>query len=201
MIETETSRAKRLKAATQGVHQGLDEAVMAARPFESRARYAEFLRMQQIFHRDVAALYKNEALTALIPNLAARRRYDAVIADLGDLEAEPGVESDSPVFEDQIADIPTALGWLYVAEGSNLGAAFLLKAAAGLGLSEAFGARHLAASPDGRANHWRSFTAALDAAEMTQAQEDRATAGATAAFARVRALVEAHLGPDRSAAA
>jgi heme oxygenase (biliverdin-IX-beta and delta-forming) len=187
MIETETSRAKRLKAATQGVHQGLDEAVMAARPFESRARYAEFLRIQQIFHRDVAALYKNEALTALIPDLAARRRYDAVIADLGDLEAEPGVESDSPVFEDQIADIPTALGWLYVAEG--------------LGLSEAFGARHLAASPDGRANHWRSFTAALDAAEMTQAQEDRATAGATAAFARVRALVEAHLGLDQSAAA
>ncbi|WP_191554131.1 biliverdin-producing heme oxygenase [Brevundimonas aurantiaca] len=201
MIEAETSRAKRLKAATQSVHQGLDDAVMAARPFESRARYAEFLRIQQLFHRDVAALYQNEALTALIPDLAARRRYDAVIADLADLEAEPGVESDSPVFDDQIADIPAALGWLYVAEGSNLGAAFLLKAAAGLGLSEAFGARHLAASPDGRANHWRSFTAALDAAEMTQAQEDRATAGATAAFARVRALVEAHLGPDQSAAA
>ena len=36
----------------------------------------------------------------------------------------------------KVPDIPTALGWLYVAEGSNLGAAFLIKEAEKLGLSE-----------------------------------------------------------------
>lgn len=201
MIDLETSRAKRLKAATQGVHQGLDDAIMAVRPFESRARYAQLLQIQRQFHLDIAPLYQSESLAALIPDLAARQRYDAVVADLSDLGTDPEVEPDEPVFKDLTGDIPTALGWLYVAEGSNLGAAFLLKAAASLGLSEEFGARHLAASPKGRANQWRSFTAALDAAELTQAQEARTVEGASAAFARVRALVDANFGKDRSAAA
>ena len=79
-------------------------------------------------------------------------------------------------------DLPTALGWLYVAEGSNLGAAFLLKWAAALGLNETHGARHLAASPEGRARHWRSFTEALDGIELTQAEEGRVADGAREAF-------------------
>ncbi|MFN4011313.1 MAG: biliverdin-producing heme oxygenase, partial [Pannonibacter sp.] len=164
MTEVDTSRARRLKAATHGVHDGLDQAIMKAEPFASRDAYADFLRVQQLFHRDIAALYDAPELANKIPDLADRRRYQQVCADLADLSAAPAPEDDQPRFgPGEPVDAPTALGWLYVAEGSNLGAAFLLKAAAGLGLSAEFGARHLAASPEGRANHWRSFTAALDA--------------------------------------
>lgn len=92
------------------------------------------------------------------------------------------------------SDLPTALGWLYVAEGSNLGAAFLLKEAAKLGLSEAFGARHLAAAPEGRGLQWRTFTAALDALELSDDEEGRVVAGAEAAFRRVRGLVKDAFG-------
>jgi heme oxygenase len=88
---------------------------------------------------------------------------------------------------------PEALGWLYVAEGSNLGAAFLLKEAAKLGLSESFGARHLADAPEGRGLHWRRFTAALDAVALSASEEARAIASANDAFARVRALVDRFL--------
>ncbi len=63
------------------------------------------------------------------------------------------------------------MGWLYVVEGSNLGAAFLLKDAAKLGLGEEFGARHLAGAPEGRGLHWRTFTAALDEIELTEEEE------------------------------
>ena len=191
MTPLETSRAKRLKSSSNGVHEGLDNAIMAAKPFSSRDTYAEFLRIQQLFHRDIAALYETPELTALVPDLLERRRINEVLTDLDDLGAEPAPADGPPRFvAGEPVDVPTALGWLYVAEGSNLGAAFLIKAAAALGLSAEFGARHLAASPEGRANHWRSFTAALDAPEMTEEEEARVQAGTAAAFARVRGLVD-----------
>ncbi|MFN7110472.1 MAG: biliverdin-producing heme oxygenase [Brevundimonas sp.] len=201
MTEVDTSRARRLKAATHGVHDGLDQAIMKAEPFASRDAYADFLRVQQLFHRDIAALYDAPALANKIPDLADRRRYQQVCADLADLGAAPAQEDDHPPFAPgEPVDAPTALGWLYVAEGSNLGAAFLLKAAAGLGLSAEFGARHLAASPEGRANHWRSFTAALDALDLTVDEEARVMAGASAAFSRVRGLVDRTFWPGTAAA-
>ncbi|WAC61253.1 biliverdin-producing heme oxygenase [Brevundimonas sp. SL130] len=201
MTEVDTSRARRLKAATHGVHDGLDQTIMKAEPFASRESYADFLRVQQLFHRDIAALYGAPELATKIPDLADRRRYEQVCADLADLGAAPAPEGERLRFEpDAPLDAPTALGWLYVAEGSNLGAAFLLKAAAGLGLSAEFGARHLAASPEGRANHWRSFTAALDALDLTVDEEARVMAGASAAFSRVRGLVDRTFWPGTAAA-
>ena len=61
-----------------------------------------------------------------------------------------------------------------------------------LTVGAAFGARHLAGHPEGRAQHWRRFTAALDAVGLSAAEEVRATIGAEAAFARVEELVTRH---------
>ncbi|HSI41887.1 MAG TPA: biliverdin-producing heme oxygenase [Xanthobacteraceae bacterium] len=185
--EPEPSRAKRLRARTSGTHQRLDTGIMNARPFESRARYGRFLKMQYAFHREIDALYSNPAVEALLPDLPGRRRLALVADDLADLAVAPPAPDTAPAFGAD-ADIPTALGWLYVAEGSNLGAAFLLKEAAKLDLTETFGARHLAAAPEGRGLHWKTFTAALDALALDEGEEQRVVAGAEAAFARVIAL-------------
>jgi heme oxygenase len=184
----EASRAKRLKAATNAAHERLDQRIMAGRPFESRERYGRFVAVQHAFHGDIDALYRNPRLERLLPDLAGRRRLGLIEQDMADLGVAPLDVAAAELEGD--ADLATALGWLYVAEGSNLGAAFLLKEAAKLGLSENFGARHLAGHPDGRGLHWRTFTAALDAVALDQAGEDRLVAGATAAFRRVHALVE-----------
>lgn len=189
---TEPSRAKRLKAATATAHERLDQRIMAGGPFASRENYGRFLAVQHAFHSDLASLYADPRLAGFISDLAGRERLSAIGADLTDLnlpipEAGPNLAPDP-------ADLPEALGWLYVAEGSNLGAAFLLKMAAALGLGEVFGARHLAGHPEGRALHWRAFIAALDAVTLSEAEEARAVAGAEAAFARVHGLVERHLG-------
>ncbi|MFC5373633.1 biliverdin-producing heme oxygenase [Brevundimonas faecalis] len=198
---TEQSRAKRLKAASHDVHDGLDKAIMAAEPFADRERYIRLLRVQHLFHRDLAALYDAPALASLIPDLARRRRETDVLADLTDLNAEPAPADGPPRFTTgEAVDVPTTLGWLYVVEGSNLGAAFLLKAAAALDLSETFGARHLAAAPEGRANAWRAFTAALDAPSFTHEEEERVNQGAKDAFRRVRTLVDAAFYPNDAAA-
>ncbi len=185
------TRAKRLKAATHSAHEALDSTIMAGKPFADRGRYGLFLKVQHAFHRDIDALYDDAVLDGLLPDLQGRRRLEAVRHDLADLEIAPEPADRAPAFAaGGAADLPTALGWLYVAEGSNLGAAFLLKAAAQLGLSETFGARHLAGAPEGRGLHWRTFTAALDQVVLSEDEEARAVAGAEAAFNRVRALVD-----------
>ncbi|WP_158298881.1 biliverdin-producing heme oxygenase [Sphingomonas psychrotolerans] len=45
---------------------------------------------------------------------------------------------------------------------------------------------------NGRAQHWHEFTGALDALELEPEEDTRLIAGAEAAFAHVRALVDAN---------
>lgn len=185
-------RSKRLKAATGETHDRLDKSIMAGEPFASRERYGLFVKVQHGFHRDIDALYDDAALDALLPDLQGRRRLGLIGLDLADLGLETLAFDNPPAFATGASiDLPTALGWLYVAEGSNMGAAFLLKwAKEKLGLSEEFGARHLAGAPEGRGLHWRTFTAALDAVPLSENDEARVVAGAEAAFRRVHGLVK-----------
>ena len=185
---TESGRWKALKSGTAATHERLDQRIMAGEPFRDRERYGLFVTVQYHFHRDIDALYDHPALDAALPDLAGRRRLPLIDQDLADLGLPLPVPDRAPPF-DVDADVPIALGWLYVAEGSNLGAAFLLKMAAKLGLSENFGARHLAGAPEGRGLHWRTFTTALDTVTLDAAQEARVIDGANAAFSRVHALV------------
>lgn len=189
--QADVGRAKRLKIATHGMHDRLDKSVMAHKPFESRTRYGLFVKVQHGFHREIDALYANPVLDKLLPDLSGRRRFDLIEQDLADLGITPPCLDTSPMFASSIdADLPTALGWLYVAEGSNLGAAFLLKEAKKLGLSETFGARHLAAAPEGRSLHWKSFIEALDGVRLTAPEEERVITAGRAAFACVQELVD-----------
>jgi heme oxygenase (biliverdin-IX-beta and delta-forming) len=181
----------RLKKETHATHDRLDRSIMEAASFSSLDGYRRFLRVQCAFHQDIDALYADPGLQALLPGLVERRRLPLIEADLADL----GEGAFAPAALNQrIPDLATALGWLYVAEGSNLGAALLRKEAARLGLSDMRGARHLAPAAEGPAVHWRRFKAALDTASLTDAEVDRAIGGANAAFARVQALLDAELG-------
>lgn len=181
--------ADALRRATHAAHQRLDQAIMAADPFSGPAGYARLLEMQHALHAEVAPLYQRADLAALVPGLAARCRLAAVQHDGADL----GLRLSAPP---PAAELPRAeaLGWLYVVEGSNLGAAFLLKAAQKMGMTETHGARHLAEAPEGRAAQWRGFRAALDAAPAQGIAPDAVIAGAEAAFARAQALAQRYMG-------
>lgn len=183
------TRSQRLKAATTDLHDRLDTRIMALDPFAAPERYVRFLRVQQAFHVALAPLYTDPALQGLVPDLAERDRSAAIAADLSAVALPPPEVPDAASVA--ASDVPAALGWLYVAEGSALGAAFLIKAAQRIGFDADHGARHLAGHPDGRAAHWRRFTAAIDDAAMTEADEARMIDAARAAFARFAALTEA----------
>lgn len=189
----ESSRAKRLKAQTNTVHESVDRSIMSASSFASIERYKRFLAIQYLFHRDVAALYADTRLQAAFPDLIQRCRLPLVVADMADLEVSAPKGEDPAFVAGEPFDMGTALGWLYVAEGSNMGAAVLRKEAQKLGLTDDLGARHLAPAPEGPAPHWRAFVAALDAVELNEDEEKRAEEGALEAFARVQAHVDARL--------
>ncbi|MEC4025418.1 biliverdin-producing heme oxygenase [Pseudomonas fulva] len=180
----ETSRCKRLKAATHREHDSVDQLVMAAHPFEDRARYGRFLLVQHHFHGSLHGLYEDPHLNAWLPGLSSLSRLAAVEQDIRDLGQLP------PALPARVkVDPAQALGWLYCSEGSNLGAAFLFKHTQRLGLDESLGARHLAAHPQGRAQHWKAFVSAIDGLALDEPQESDVIAGAIAAFEAYRTKV------------
>ncbi|GLQ10675.1 heme oxygenase [Devosia yakushimensis] len=188
VVEEPRGLWSRLKSETRATHEKLDGRIMAGRPFESRIHYGLFLLVQHDFHSIVSPLYGHADLAGMLPDLRSRDRLPTIEQDLRDLGLAVPNRLRSP--RDYLLDIPGSLGWLYVAEGSNLGAAFLLKAARQLDLSETFGARHLAAAPEGRGLYWKTFTSALDAIELSAVDERRVIGGANDAFMRVLGFVE-----------
>ena len=61
-----------LRSASHASNGTLDRRIMAAKPFSSRERYAQFLQVQYRFHRDVAALFDHAELNRLLPGLVGR---------------------------------------------------------------------------------------------------------------------------------
>ena len=106
--------------------------------------------------------------------------------DLKDLGLAP---QSSSIATDHVS-FPQALGWIYVSEGSTLGAAFLFKAAQSqFGFSADFAARNLAAYPEGRAVVWKRFKQAMDDANFSQEQQDQVIEGAMQGFSRFGQLL------------
>ena len=185
--ERASLRSQRLNQITNEPHTKLDALVKAHAPFETQANFARFVVAQYLFQSELVALYNDPQLIKLVPDLAERCRAEAAKLDLADL----GTEVPAPVAGAvQNPSKAEALGWLFVSEGSKLGAAFLIKRAVGLGLSETFGARHLGEPAGGRAEGWKRFTRTLDSLELSAAEEAAAEKGAVDAFVRFTVLLE-----------
>ena len=180
-------RSQRLNQITHEPHSKLDALVKAHAPFETQTNFARFVVAQYLFQSELVALYNDPELVALVGDLPARCRTEAAKADLADLDTEVPAAVAGAVNNPSKAE---ALGWLFVSEGSKLGAAFLIKRAVGLGLSETFGARHLGEPAGGRAQGWKTFVKTLDELELSADQEAELDKGAIDAFNRFTVLLE-----------
>lgn len=186
-LATTAPRHRRLTEATDAQHEHLHTVVASLAPFESRENFARFVTVQYIFQRQIEPLYHWPVLEGLLPDLPARSRRAAAAADLADLgRALPDVESDLAA----TLRWPAAIGWLYVSEGSNLGAAILLKRAQALGLDATHGARHLAPHSQGRGQHWKCFVEAIDGLPLSPEEDEELMGGARNAFQRFGVLLE-----------
>lgn len=185
--ERQSLRSQRLNQITHEPHTKLDALVKAHAPFETQANFARFVVAQYLFQSELVALYNDAELIKIVPDLAARCRAEAAKLDLADLDTDVPAPVAGAVNNPSQAE---ALGWLFVSEGSKLGAAFLIKRAVGLGLSETFGARHLGEPVGGRAEGWKSFTRTLDALQLSTEEETAMDKGAVDAFVRFTVLLE-----------
>ncbi|MEX5687457.1 biliverdin-producing heme oxygenase [Pseudomonas silesiensis] len=186
-------RSQRLNQITNEPHTRLDALVKAHAPFETQANFARFVVAQFLFQSELVSLYNNAELTAIVPDLPARCRAEAAKADLADLDTEVPAPVAGAVKNPTKAE---ALGWLFVSEGSKLGAAFLIKRAVGLGLSDTFGARHLGEPAGGRAEGWKSFVKTLDGLAFTAQEEAEVEQAAVDAFNRFTVLLEQAYTPE-----
>ena len=196
-MSNETTFAKTLKEKTTTVHDSVDNLVMSVEPFVSNENYIKFLKLQSVFHKAVDHIYKDPELNKAIPELEYMARYDAVVKDLADLGEQP-YEYDKPLPHETGNK---AIGWLYCAEGSNLGAAFLFKHAKQLEFNEEKGARHLAPHPAGRGKHWRAFVELLNALPLSEEAQAEAIEGAKEAFAFYKVVLRETFGLPEGAEA
>jgi heme oxygenase len=187
MSQQPIRRSQRLNQITHAPHEQLDKAVKANAPFDTLASYCRFLSAQYLFQQELKALYTDPQLIALIADLPERCRADQARADLNDLDTPIPDTVAGAVDHPPLAE---ALGWLFVSEGSKLGAAFLIKRAVALNLSETFGARHLGEPVGGRAEGWKRFIRILDDLPFSDEQEQQIDKGAVAAFERFNVLLE-----------
>jgi heme oxygenase len=187
MSQEPIRRSQRLIHITHVPHQRLDKAVKAHAPFETLTSYTRFLSAQYLFQQELKALYTEPQLVTLFADLPQRCRAEQAMADLIDLDTPVPGPIAGAVSNPHMAQ---ALGWLFVSEGSKLGAAFLIKRAAALNLSETFGARHLGEPVGGRAEGWKRFIRILDQLPLNEEQERQIDQGAIAAFERFNALLQ-----------
>ncbi|KPH64550.1 hypothetical protein AMS58_12365 [Pseudoalteromonas porphyrae] len=181
-------RMSELKRTTAEVHDNLDNKIMAQSPFASKENYGDFLRFQYLLLKHVEPIYQSEQLIVFFSDLAQRNRCTDIVLDLHDI----GMKTHN--LEQQIdinsLTIAQAVGWLYVIEGSKLGAAMLAKEVTQLDLNAEFGARFLAGPGNGRGSQWRGFMQAVEALNLTNDEEQQLYQGAKQAFATAHQLLD-----------
>ncbi|WOC26201.1 biliverdin-producing heme oxygenase [Pseudoalteromonas sp. N1230-9] len=181
---SQVSRAHNLKITTADVHDNVDKSIMAQDPFTNTKSYLAFLTLQYYFLKDVSALYTHPELKKYIDDLSSRQRLAMLEQDFADLSTPLPQIYLVPCINNN-TDFATALGWLYVVEGSKVGAAMLGKQVqAKLNYNAEHGGRYLTGPGAGRGSAWRNLIQAIDNMELTKTQETALIEGARQAFSR-----------------
>lgn len=156
-----------LRTHTAPLHTELDRMVGG---FETREQYLPYLRHTYRFRHMVEPAVLGAAFWPVRPIAAEAAR------DLADLGAPLPV---CPVIA-PLTDPSETLGALYVLEGSSVGARLLYRRAQALGLTETFGARHLAEQAS-QPQRWPEFLNLLNDGSA-HLERDRIFAGAEQMF-------------------
>ncbi|MGY4523945.1 biliverdin-producing heme oxygenase [Pseudomonas sp. TE21394] len=197
MTDRPALRSQRLNQITHAPHAELDALVKSHAPFDSRESFARFVVAQYLFQAELQPLYNDPQLIAIVPDLAERCRAEQARLDLADLDTEVPPALPGALLNPGLGE---AMGWIFVSEGSKLGAAFLIKRAMALGLSDSFGARHLGEPAGGRAEGWKQFTRIVDGLTLSADDEAAAERGAVAAFERFTELLRYAYATDAALA-
>lgn len=152
-----------LRDQTRTTHEKLDYYLTNLGLFNNITLYKKFLTLQYYIHQEATQLYTNPSLSKIIPDLPDRNRFEKVKEDLQDLQLALPTPLPSNLAIDNNSK---AIGFLYVVEGSKLGANTLLKRVEKIGLSETYGARHMGPDKEGRGTSWKKFQTSINHAKL-----------------------------------
>lgn len=176
-------RRHELRLATAAQHERLDSLTGL---FSDRISYGRYLRSATAFRAFVEADLTPDLIFDI--RLAPLQLHRHLVDDCQDLGVAPSGGSLSTGLGRSRDE---QLGALYVLEGSLLGAGLLMTRAVHLGLTESFGARHLARQCRER-SRWPIFLAHLEAVDDFDVEA--ACAGARKVFDVALTFAEASYG-------
>ncbi len=174
------------RAATRAAHARLDRRLRLVGPGLTRARYAAYLRelapMIEAADGLLAEPLRDDGagVAGLLPDAPARRKADAVHADLAELEV---VGTYAPALLPAADDAASRFGVLYVFEGATLGGAVLARR-----LEVALGpvpSRYLRCYGEQARPMWAAFCDAMERAAPGVAARERLARAALASFEMV----------------
>ncbi|OJW05741.1 MAG: hypothetical protein BGO49_26940 [Planctomycetales bacterium 71-10] len=179
----------RLKEATRPRHEAVEARLGLLRLTSTMEGYVLALRRFYGLHRAAEAAFARVAgwdAVGIDPD--ERRKTPLLEADLIRLGLTPAEVAALPACPalPPIVDLPTALGAMYVLEGSTLGGRYITKAVrAKLGLTPGDGCSYFASYGDRVGPMWKAFGAAVDAFAADDAAREAVERSADATFAAV----------------
>ncbi|WP_337177388.1 biliverdin-producing heme oxygenase [Paludisphaera sp.] len=194
----------RLKEATRPRHEAVEARLGLMRLTSTLEGYARSLRLFYGLHRAAEKGFSRvSGWDAVGIDPAERRKtplLEADLARLGMVPAQVAGLPECPILP-PIDGLPSALGMMYVLEGSTLGGRHITRAVeANLGLRPGDGCSYFASYGDRVGAMWRAFGAAVDAyAADDEAVRDAVERSADATFAAVDGWFTAPpAGPSRA---
>lgn len=179
----------RLKDATRPRHEAVEARLGLMRMTSTLEGYARALRRFHGLHRAAeAAFARVEGWDGVGIDPEERRKTPLLEEDLRRLGMTPEAIAALPPCTTlpPIVDLPTALGAMYVLEGSTLGGRYITKAVAkSLGLTPGDGCSYFASYGEHLGAMWKAFGAAVDAFAATRTVHDAVERSADATFAAV----------------
>jgi len=155
-----SQRRQRLRRATQVAHTRLDALITDAGFLENRQQYRRYLEATWTARKPVELSLDASDAATLYAAWPERSVCDALSQDIDDITPNRPVgphwgRPSAPLSPGQM------LGILYVLEGSALGAQLLEQRVAAIGMTPAFGARHMARQTS-QPRGWTEFVAVLE---------------------------------------
>ncbi|QTN05680.1 hypothetical protein GTN27_21270 [Ochrobactrum sp. EEELCW01] len=171
-----------LKAATAPYHERIDRLGSLYGMFNSLDAYRKYLEATWRSRLALETSLDGSDLRRVFSDWDNHKIQSELKMDYADLS--DGEELKKPELQFDAGapvDLPSAIGTLYVLEGSALGATLLIQRARLLGLGAGYGARHLAKQVGNLAG-WKKTVSLLETMSLDKKDEERCTEAAIDSF-------------------
>lgn len=181
--------SQEIKAATKEAHQKLEKTVvLRLKDIRSQADYAEVLKCFYAYFNAIESAIAPYITTAVLPDYPKRRNSSYIKQDIIELG-----EDVSALLNPEVPNINhtvSALGALYVLEGSIMGGPYIVEMLRKYGMDKGFSFFSGYGEDTGRM--WGSFTAVMNKAVKTPEEQTAIIATANETFSLFGNVFEQH---------